>query len=214
MKLFKVLTLACVFLFMSCGGDKKNSETTNESKENTTKKETVAKEKPVVKATPKTIVSGTSFIDESENTYDKQYQTGHHTKEKYTIIEYTTNAKFKATDFESEYSTPKKNQQLLMVRIELESLEGKGRYSTMSTSFSIHLDGAEKGIQKFSSFTDEFYKANPKVVKYLSNDVSKKGEKHEKIFYFKIPKDTNLSDAYLSLYRGSDEERLTVQLNP
>ncbi|MGH1388054.1 hypothetical protein [Kordia sp.] len=214
MKLFKVLTLVCVFLFMSCGGDEKKSETTNESKGNTTKKETVAKEKPVVKVAPKTIASGSSFIVESKNTYDKQYQTGHYTKENYTVIDYTTNAAFKATDFKSEYSAPNKSQQLLMVRIGLESLECKGRYSTMKTSFSIHIDGAEKGTQKFSAFTDEFYKANPKVVQYTSNDVSKKGEKHEKIFYFKIPKDANLSDAYLSLYRGSDEERLTVQLNP
>ena len=84
----------------------------------------------------------------------------------------------------------------------------------MGTSFSIHLEGDEKGTQKFSSFTDEFYKANPKVVKYLSSDVVKKGEKDEKIFYFRISKDADLSNAYISLYRGSDEERLKVQLNP
>jgi hypothetical protein len=205
MKQFRILILASVLILASCKKEQPKEQTEEQTKENTTK---------IVRPEPKTTVSGTSFIDESENTYDKQYQTGSYTKEKYTVVSYTTNAKFSETEFEN--GAPNEEQQLLAVNIALESLECNGRFSGMNTSLSIHIDDKSEEIQKFTSFTPEFYKANPNVVNLDTNNslVVKKGEKVEKVFYFIVPKDANLSKAYLSLYRGSDKEELKVQLNP
>lgn len=208
MKQFRILILACAVILTSCKNEQKTEQTEEQTEQ--TKESTVA----VVRPEPKTTVSGTSFIDESENTYDKQYQTGSYTKEKYTVVSYTTNAKFSETDF--EHGAPNEEQQLLAVNIGIESLECNGAYSGMNTSLSIHTDDKSEGIQKFTSFKPEFYKANPNAVSLDTNNdlVLKKGEKAEKVFYFVIPKDSDLSKAYLTLYRGSDREELKVQLNP
>lgn len=196
---------AVVLTFTSCKNEKPSEQPEEQAKE------TAA---PVARPEPKTTVSGTSFVDESENTYDKQFQSGSYTKEKYTVVSYTTNAKFSEADI--DYRVPKEDEQLLAVNIGIESLEGLGRYSGMNTSLSIHVDDKSEGIQRFSSFTPEFYKANPNAVNQDTNNslVLKKGDKAEKVFYFVIPKDADLSKAYLSLYRGSDMKDLTVQLNP
>jgi len=205
MKQFRILILASVLILTSC-----KKEQTEEKTEEQTKESTVT----IVRPEPKTTVSGTSFIDESENTYDKQFQSGSYTKEKYTVVSYTTNAKFSETDFEN--SAPNEEEQLVAVTIGLESLECNGVYSGMNTSLSIHIDDKSEGIQKFTSFKPEFYKANPDAVSLDTSNslVLKKGEKAEKVFYFIVPKDSDLSKAYLSLYRGSDKEELKVQLNP
>lgn len=205
MKEFRILLLASVLIMASCKNEQTNEQTEEQTKENTTN---------IVRPEPKTTVSGTSFIDESENTYDKQFQIGSYTKEKYTVVSYTTNAKFSETEI--EYGAPNEEQQLLAVNIALESLECNGRYSGMNTSFSIHIDDKSDEIQKFTSFTPEFYKANPNAVNLDTNSslVLKKGEKAERVFYFIIPQDADLSKAYLTLYRGSDIEELKVQLNP
>lgn len=205
MKQFRILVLAGVVILASCKNEQAKEPTEEPTKENTV---------TVVRPEPKTTVSGTSFIDESKNTYDKQFQTGTYTKDKYTVVSYTTNAKFAETDI--DYRAPKDDEQLLAVNIGLESLECNGVYSGMNTSFSIHLDDKSEGIQKFTSFTPEFFKANPNAVSPNTNNdlVLKKGEKAERVFYFVIPKDADLSKAYLSLYRGSDIPELKVQLNP
>lgn len=206
MKPFRILILASVMILASCKKEQTKKQTEEQPKENTTN---------IARPEPKTTVSGTSFIDESANTYDKQYQTGTYTKEKYTVVSYTTNVKFSETDF--DYKAPKEEQQLLAVNIALESLECNGVYSKMNTSLSIHIDDKSEKIQTFTSFTPEFYKANPNAVNLETNNnnlVLKKGEKAERVFYFVIPKDANLSKAYLTLYRGSDREELKVQLNP
>jgi hypothetical protein len=205
MKQFSILMLAGVLTMTSC----KNEQPKEQTEEQT--KETAA---PVARPEPKTTVSGTSFIDESENTYDKQFQTGTYTKEKYTVVSYTTNAKFAETDF--DIGAPTENEQLLAVNIGVESLEGLGRYSGMNTSFSIHTDEKAEGIQKINSFKPEFYKANPNAVNSDTNNslVLKKGEKAERVFYFRVPKDADLSKAFLTLYRGSDVKELKVPLNP
>jgi hypothetical protein len=205
MKQFRILILAGAVILTSC-----KKEETKEQTEEQTKESTVA----IVRPEPKTTVSGTSFIDESENTYDKQFQSGSYTKEKYTVVSYTTNAKFSETDF--EHGAPNENEQLVAVNIGIESLECNGVYSGMNTSLSIHTDDKSEGIQKFTSFKPEFYKANPNVVNLDTNNslTLKKGEKAERVFYFIVPKDADLSKAYLTLYRGSDIEELKVQLNP
>ncbi|MEL1245641.1 hypothetical protein AAEO56_15305 [Flavobacterium sp. DGU11] len=205
MKQFRILILASAVILTSCKNEQKTEQTEEQTKESTV---------AIVRPEPKTTVSGTSFIDESENTYDKQYQTGSYTKEKYTVVSYTTNAKFSETDFEN--GAPNEEQQLVAVNIALESLECNGVYSGMNTSFSIHLDDKSEGIQKFTSFKPEFYKANPNAVSLDTNNdlVLKKGEKAERVFYFIVPKDADLSKAYVTLYRGSDREELKVQLNP
>lgn len=205
MKQFRILILAGAVILTSC----KKEETKEQTEEQTTESTAT-----IVRPEPKTTVSGTSFIDESENTYDKQFQSGSYTKEKYTVVSYTTNAKFSETDF--EHGAPNENEQLVAVNIGIESLECNGVYSGMNTSFSIHTDDKSEGIQKFTSFKPEFYKANPNAVSLdTSNDlVLKKGEKAERVFYFIVPKDADLSKAYLTLYRGSDREELKVQLNP
>jgi hypothetical protein len=205
MKQFRILILASAVILTSCKNEQKTEQTEEQTKESTV---------AIVRPEPKTTVSGTSFIDESENTYDKQYQTGSYTKEKYTVVSYTTNVKFSETDF--EHGAPNEEQQLVAVNIALESLECNGAYSGMNTSFSIHLDDKSEEIQKFTSFKPEFYKANPNAVSLDTNNdlVLKKGEKAERVFYFIVPKDADLSKAYLTLYRGSDREELKVQLNP
>jgi hypothetical protein len=205
MKKISILMVAGVLTLTSC----KNDQTTEQTEEQT--KETTA---PVARPEPKTTVSGTSFIDESENNYDKQFQTGSYTKEKYTVVSYTTNAKFAETDF--EIGAPTEDEQLVAVNIGIESLEGLGRYSGMNTSLSLHTDEKAEGIQKTTSFKPEFFKANPNAVNSDTNNslVLKKGEKAERVFYFRVPKDADLSKAYLTLYRGSDVEELKVQLNP
>lgn len=206
MKQFSILILASVLILTSCKNEQTKEQTEEQTKENTTN---------IVRPEPKTTVSGTSFIDESENTYDEQFQSGSYKKDKYTVVSYTTNAKFSETDFEN--SAPNAEEQLLAVNIALESLECKGVFSTMNTSLSIHIDDKSEEIQNFTSFTPEFYKANPNVVNLETNNnnlVLKKGEKAERVFYYIVPKDADLSKAYLSLYRGSDKEELKVQLNP
>ncbi|WP_336717353.1 hypothetical protein [Chryseobacterium mucoviscidosis] len=205
MKLFRISILAIGLILTSCKNEQTKEQTEQQAKENTTN---------IVRPEPKTTVSGTSFIDESRNNYDKQFQTGSYTKEKYTVVSYTTNAKFSEKDI--EYGAPNEEQQLLAVNIGIESLEGLGRFSGMNTSLSIHLDDKAEKIQKFSSFTPAFYKANPDAVNLDTNNslVLKKGEKAERVFYFIIPKNADLSKAYLTLYRGSDMEELKVQLNP
>ena len=203
MKPFRILILASVMILTSCKDEQKKEKSEEQTKESTTN---------VVRPEPKITVSGTSFINESENTYDKQYQTGTYTKEKYTVVSYTTNAKYSEKDFDSR--APKEDEQLLAVNIGLESLECNGKYSTMNTSLSIHIDDKAEAIQKSNSFTPEFYKANPNAVNLNNSLVLKKGEKAERVFYFVIPKDANLSKAYLTMYRGSDQKDLKVQLNP
>ncbi|MEO4005600.1 hypothetical protein [Flavobacterium sp. CAU 1735] len=205
MKKFSILILASALTLTSC----KKEQTEEQTEEPTTETPTA-----IVRPEPKTTVSGTSFIDESENTYDKQFQSGSHTKEKYTVVSYTTNAKFAETEFEN--SVPTEDEQLLAVNIGLESLLCDGRFSGMNTSFSIHIDDKAEEIQKFTSFKPEFFKANPNAVSLDTNTsvTLKKGEKTEKIFYFVIPKDADLSKAYLTLYRGSDREELKLPLNP
>lgn len=205
MKQFRILILASVLILTSCKNEQTKDQTEEPTKENTIN---------VVRPEPKTTVSGTSFIDESENTYDKQFQSGFYTKEKYTVVSYTTNAKFAETDFDT--GAPSEEEQLLAVNIGLESLECNGKYSTMNTSLSIHIDDKAEKIQRTTSFTPEFYKANPNVVNLETNNnnlILKKGEKAERVFYFVVPKDADLSKAYLTLYRGSDIEELKVQLN-
>lgn len=210
MKQISISILASVLILTSCKNEQTKEQTTEQTeqqtKENTTN---------IVRPEPKTTVSGTSFIDESENTYDKQFQSGSYTKEKYTVVSYTTNAKFSEKDF--DYGAPTNEQQLLAVNIAVESLECDGlMYSNMNTSLSIHIDDKAEEIQKFTSFTPEFIKANPNVVNLDTNSslTIKKGEKAERVFYFIIPKDADLSKAYLTLYRGSDIKELKVQLNP
>ncbi|WP_300488033.1 hypothetical protein [Flavobacterium sp.] len=205
MKKISILILASALTLTSC----KKEQTEEQTEEPTTETPTA-----IVRPEPKTTVSGTSFIDESENTYDKQFQSGSHTKEKYTVVSYTTNAKFAETEFEN--SVPTEDEQLLAVNIGLESLLCDGRFSGMNTSFSIHIDDKAEEIQKFTSFTPEFFKANPNAVSLDTNTsvTLKKGEKTEKVFYFVIPKDADLSKAYLTLYRGSDMEELKLPLNP
>ncbi|UUC44455.1 hypothetical protein [Flavobacterium cerinum] len=206
MKKISILILASALTLTSC----KKEQTQEQTEEPTTETPTA-----IVRPEPKTTVSGTSFIDESVNNYDKQFQTGSHTKEKYTVVSYTTNAKFAETDI--DYRAPTKDQQLLAVNIGLESLLCDGSFSRMNTSLSIHIDDKAEKIQRFSSFTPEFYKANPNAVNIDTNNnnlVLKKGEKAERVFYFVIPKDADLSKAYLTLYRGSDREELKVSLNP
>lgn len=205
MKQFSILILASVLTLASC----KKEQTEEQTEELTTETPTT-----IVRPEPKTTVSGTSFIDESENTYDKQFQSGYHTKEKYTVVSYTTNAKFAETDIEN--SAPTEDEQLLAVNIGLESLLCEGRYSNMNTSLFFHIDDKAEEIQKFTSFKPEFYKANPNVVNFDTNTsvTLKKGEKTEKVFYYIIPKDADLSKAYLTLYRGSDMEEVKVPLNP
>lgn len=205
MKKISILMAAGLLTLASC----KNEQTTEQTEEQTKDATT-----PIVRPEPKTTVSGTSFIDESENTYDKQFQSGFYTKEKYTVLSYTTNAKFAETDFDT--GAPSEEDQLLAVNIGLESLECNGKYSTMNTSLSIHIDDKAEEIQRTTSFTPEFYKANPNVVNLETNNnnlILKKGEKAERVFYFVVPKDADLSKAYLTLYRGSDIEELKVQLN-
>lgn len=205
MKKISILILASALTLTSCKKEQTEEQTEEQPKETTTN---------IVRPEPKTTVSGTSFIDESENTYDKQFQTGSHTKEKYTVVSYTTNAKFAETDI--EHRAPTADEQLLAVNIGLESLLCDGRFSGMNTSFSIHIDDKAEEIQKFTSFKPEFYKANPNAVSVDTSNslVLKKGEKTERVFYFVIPKDADLSKAYLTLYRGSDMEELKVPLNP
>lgn len=203
MKPFRILILASVMILTSCKNEQKKEKTEEQTKESTTN---------VVRPEPKTTVSGTSFINESENTYDKQYQTGTYTKEKYTVVSYTTNAKYSEKDFDSR--APKEDEQLLAVNIGIESLECNGAYSGMNTSLSIHIDDKAEAIQRSNSFTPEFYKGNPNAVNLNNSLVLKKGEKAERVFYFVIPKDANLSKAYLTMYRGSDQKDLKVQLNP
>lgn len=206
MKQFRILILASVMILTSCKNEQKNEKTKEKTKENTTN---------VVRPEPKTTVSGTSFIDESKNTYDKQFQIGSYTKEKYTVVSYTTNTKYSEKDF--DYGAPTEKEQLLSVNIAIENLECDGlMYANMNTSLSIHIDDKAEKIQKFTSFTPEFIKANPNVVNVDTNRslTIKKGEKAERVFYFIIPKDANLSQAYLTLYRGSDIKELKVQLNP
>lgn len=205
MKQFGILILAGALTLTSCKNEQTNEQTEEQTKETTA---------PIVRPEPKTTVSGTSFIDESENTYDKQFQSGFYTKEKYTVVSYTTNAKFAETDFDT--GAPTEEEQLVAVNVGLESLECNGKYTTMNTSLSIHIDDKAEEIQKTSSFTPAFYKANPNVVNLETNNnglILKKGEKAERVFYFVIPKDADLSKAYLTLYRGSDIEELKVQLN-
>lgn len=205
MKKISILMAAGVLTLASCKNEQTTEQTEEQTKEATT---------PIVRPEPKTTVSGTSFIDESENTYDKQFQSGFYTKEKYTVVSYTTNAKFAETDFDG--GAPSEEEQLLAITVGLESLECNGKYSTMNTSLSIHIDDKAEEIQKTSSFTPAFYKANPNVVNLETNNnelILKKGEKAERVFYFVIPKDADLSKAYLTLYRGSDIEELKVQLN-
>ncbi|WP_298137358.1 hypothetical protein [Flavobacterium sp.] len=205
MKQFRILILASVLILSSCKNENKNEQTNEETKETTAS---------VQRPEPKTTQSGTSFINESENTYDAQYQTGSYSKEKYTVVSYTTNAKFSEKEFEN--GAPNEEQQLVAVNIGLESLECKGIFSGMNTSLSLHIDDKAEEIQKFTSFTADFYKANPNAVNLdtANSLVVKKGEKAERTFYFIVPKDANLSKAYLSMYRGSDKEELKVQLNP
>ncbi|BEV03728.1 hypothetical protein [Chryseobacterium gambrini] len=210
MKLFRISILAIGLILTSC----KNEQTKEQTKEQT-EQQTKENTTNIVRPEPKTTVSGTSFIDESENTYDKQFQSGFYTKEKYTIVSYTTNAKFAEKDI--EYGAPNEEQQLLAVNVGLESLECLGRFSTMNTSLSIHLNDKAEEIQNFTSFTPAFYKANPDAVNIATDNnnlILKKGEKAERVFYFIIPKDADLSKAYLTLYRGSDIKELKVQLNP
>lgn len=201
MKQFSILILASALTLTSC-------------KKEQTEEPTTETPTAIVRPEPKTTVSGTSFIDESENTYDKEIQSGSHTKEKYTVVSYTTNAKFAETDI--EYGAPTEDEQLLAVNIGLESLQCDGVYSGINTSFSIYINDKAEEIQKFASFKPEFYKANPNIVSHDTNTstILKKGEKTEKVFYFVIPKDADLSKAYLTLYRGSDAEELKVPLNP
>ncbi len=205
MKKISILILASALTLTSC----KKEQTEEQTEEPTTETPTA-----IVRPEPKTTVSGTSFIDESENTYDKEIQSGSHTKEKYTVVSYTTNAKFAETDIEN--SAPTEDEQLLAVNIGLESLQCDGWLSKMNTSLFIHIDDKAEEIQKFTSFKPEFYKANPNAVSLNTNtSVSlKKGEKTEKVFYYVIPKDADLSKAYLTLYRGSNAEEIKVPLNP
>lgn len=210
MKQLGILMLAGALVLTSCKNEQ-TKEQTNEQTEEQAKENTAN----IVRPEPKTTVSGTSFIDESENTYDKEFQSGSYTKEKYTVVSYTTNAKFSDKDFEMG-AAPTEEEQLLAVNIAVESLESLGIASGMNASFSIHLDDKAEEIQKVTSFTPEFYKANPDAVNLetVTNMIVKKGEKAEKVFYFVIPKDADLSKAYLTLYRGSDIKELKVQLNP
>ncbi len=209
MKKISFLILASALTLTSCKKEQTQEQTEGQAQEQPKESTT-----NIVRPEPKTTVSGTSFIDESENTYDKQFQSGSHTKEKYTVVSYTTNAKYSETEI--EYGAPTEEEQLLAVNIGLESLLCDGRFSGMNTSFSIHIDDKAAEIQKFTSFKPEFYKANPNAVSLDTNNslILKKGEKAERVFYFIIPKDADLSKAYLTLYRGSDIEELKVPLNP
>ena len=163
-------------ILASCKNEQAKEQTEEPTKENTVN---------IVRPEPKTTVSGTSFIDESKNTYDKQFQTGTYTKDKYTVVSYTTNAKYAETDI--DYRAPKDDEQLLAVNIGLESLECNGVYSGMNTSFSIHLDDKSEGIQKFTSFTPEFFKANPNAVNLqTNNDLVLKRWEAERVCYFVI----------------------------
>lgn len=183
------LIISASILLVACGGETETTSTT-----------TTPEEPVVVIPDPVTTASGNSFDLVKESAIN-DYTF------KYTVLDYTTNEPFADLPID-EFSEPKEGEQLLKVRVEVEAISFRNLLCQEALdAFSIILSEGAEPIKIFQRFSEDF-KAS------LEPTCLELGAKQELTVYFIIPADADLSNATLSLYRGSDYEPSTVRLNP
>lgn len=191
-KLTYSFTLLSAITLAACGGS--STEETGEKKDST-----ATTQVEVVKPDPVTTVSGSEAVCTLGviGVTDKEI--------KYTLVDFTTNASTDGIPFE-EYHEPEDDEQLVVLNVssEVVRLANLTKYSAPD-GFSIVLtEGAEK-IKACTRFTGDFAES----LKFKDAAV---GESQTVPAYFIVPADADLSQAYLSIYLGSDVEPVKLNL--
>jgi hypothetical protein len=145
-----------------------------------------------------TLSGSTHTVIETETGKEKEF--------KYTLLQYTPNIATTDLPIQESYA-PAAGEQMLELRVEAEviSLGSRSTYGPPS-AFSLGLTEGSDLIDCFTRFSEEFEAG-------LEFRDLAPGEKQEVSAYFIIPADANLSEAYLSIYRGSKKEPVTLKLN-
>lgn len=191
-----LVVLMSVTFLTSCGGE---AETQAAEVDNEAVEETVSR------PAPETIVSGNTITVEDRSaglSGEKGYDCI------YTVVDYTTNVDFSEMPIK-EYSEPGDDQQILHITMQAEmtSLMGYNKKAP-ADGFDLILEEGGEDMFQFTGFTDEFSEDIKVLDKMELNQIG------ELEFYFRVPIDADLSNAYLDLYLGSDTDAMQLLLNP
>ena len=194
-----IVIMSATFL-ISCGGE---SETSNDSdnEEIEDVEETTERPQPEIisSGSTMTLVHGTK---NPQSNYEHGYDCI------YTILDYTTNVDFSKMPVK-EYSEPGDQDQIFHITIQAEMTSLTNyNFKSPANGFDLVLEEGGDDMFEYNGFTDEF-KDGLMVFDDLELNAIDTME-----IYFRIPIDTDLSNAYLDLYLGSDMDAMQLSLNP